>query len=306
MPSLKEALHTFLLEPRAPDTQRQYAHVLERLIAEIGPARSVSRVAYEDLLEVHARYRQTLKPITVNGYLNIWKAFFAWCQKRQYVKRSPAADLVRIKVAKIPADEKAVPQNDLLKLLEYLRVTSARNFAMVMFLADTGCRVGGLLSMRWSRIGDGTAHLVEKGSELVQVKFGEHTAAALLAWRERQAIQTDVVWTGKGTGAKGISRQGVEALFRSWSEHLHLSRRCTPHDIRHGVGHAWAKAGMPHLATQAKLNHKSVRTTLENYYPDRMELPDFVAQRLELVVLNDPALVRAQIAQDTELRKRRA
>lgn len=297
MPSLQEALDTFLLIERRPQTNRQYEITLGCLIRAIGPDNDVSLISYEILLNYQARLRKTVKPSTLRGYTNIYKAFFKWCQSRKYTEVNPAADLLLPRKNGEPAASRAIPAAELRRMVEYARVTSVRNYALLLFLCDTGCRVGGLVSLTvlHLHLDEGFAFIEEKSGKWVRVMFGEETANALGAWlRKRPACQHDYVWTGKAPAYAPIKRAAVEALFRVLSEKTDASQVWGPHNVRHAVGHAWAKAGMPPHITKEKLNHQHVSTTLNFYYPQQDPYVEVASRHLSLASLKDDDDQRSQ------------
>lgn len=296
MPTLTEALHTYLQIDRAPQTTHQYKRVLTELITAIGPAREVSLVSYEDLLGYQAAMRTRLKPVTISGYTSIIKSFFSWCARRRYTEVSPAADLQVSKPRQDPTLSRAVPPDELARMVEYARVTSPRNYAIIMFLADTGCRVGGLCSLTrlHLHIEEGFAFVVEKGGFYHKARFGEETAIALIRWLElRPETDHDFVFTSREGGHPPLTRVSIYDIVKELSRRVHTSREWSPHAIRHAVGHAYAKAGVPASITQRKLGHKDIATTLAFYYPQDDPYLDLVSQRLALSALKTEDELRA-------------
>ena len=306
MPTLTEALHTFLQVERRELTNKQYRLVLSSVIEQLGASRQVARVTYEDLLDIQAALRLRLKPATVANYTSICKSFFAWCAQRSYCEQSPAADLVRRRPA--PRSDRAIPPDELRQMIAYTRVTSPRDYAILMFFADTGCRVGGLLSLRRSALflDSGVAMLAEKGGKPHRALFSPDTASALTCWLERRpATAHEYVFIARCTGAP-LTRGAVNSLFKTLSRKLALSRVWTPHAIRHAVGHAYAKAGVPATITQRKLGHSDVSTTLNYYYPTADPYLDLVSERLALSALKSEDELRAPAARITDLDRKRA
>jgi integrase len=306
MPTLKDALRTYLQIERRPLTNKQYSLVLTAVLAELGANRQVARVTYEDLIDVQASLRQRLKPSTVANYTSIYKAFFAWCQQRGYCEVSPAADLVRRRPANRAS--RAIPPDDLRRLIDYARVTSPRDYAMLMFLADTGCRVAGLITLRRSALSleSGVAILTEKGGKPHRALFSSSTAEALQKWLERRPqLDHDYVFVARGTGAP-LTRGAVNSLFKTLCRKCELPRLWTPHAIRHAVGHAYAKAGVPATITQKKLGHSDVGTTLNFYYPHEDPYLDLVSERLALAALRTDDELRAPAGKITDLERKRA
>ena len=272
MPTLEAALHTFLQEDRSPQTNRQYTYVLTTLVRSVGPGRSVHLITYEDLLDYIARLRHNRKPSTITGYIAIYKAFFAWCVDRRYTDTNPAAAIKRRVDRSRPQQptSRAIPPDDLARMVDYARATSPRNYALLLFFIDTGCRVGGLVSLTLENLDlDGlTAYLVEKGGQWHKSLFGDETAAALRHWiQHRPPVAHNYVWTGRGPDYQPLKRTGVAAIIRRLAVETGSSRAWGPHAIRHAVGNAYAREGVPVTITQAKFGHSSPTITMQHYYP---------------------------------------
>lgn len=215
MPTVADAIETYLKVNRSPSTQRQYGYVLRRFAHDIGPARDLRLVTYEDLLDFLDQRRRQLSQSSLASQSQCIRGFFAWCVRRRYLDVSPAADVV-IRHRRQYAN-RAVPADELARMLDYARLTSPRNFALLMFLADTGCRAIGACSLRLPHLHlqDRSAELVEKGEKRVVVYFGDATAAALTAWLlARPPAPHDFVWTGKAPSYKPLGRTGLYAIIR--------------------------------------------------------------------------------------------
>lgn len=270
MPTLAEALLTFVQVDRSPKTNKQYQMVLTRLINAIGPKRDVKRVTYEDLVDYFAQLRKEgLKDTTRAGYLSVVKAFFTWCVENDYIRKSPATN-VRVKVARREEEAvKAVPPSELAAMVEFARYHT-RNYAMMLFFVDTGCRVGGLQSLQISNIdfNKNEAIIREKGGVMHRATFGEETAAALKRWlQKRPKVDHDYVWTGQGPKYKELTTGGIAAVVRTLAVRTEASHKWGPHAIRHSTGNAWGKRGVPITITARKLGHTTTRMTAR-YYPN--------------------------------------
>jgi integrase len=293
MPTLAEALLTFCKLDRSPKTNEQYRLVLTRLAADIGPRRDVNLVRYEDLVDYFDQQRtRGLKQSTLNGYLAVHKTFFTWCVQRSYSERSPAADLRLRKPPRDPDAIKPIPPEDLRKIIELARWSSPRNHAILMFLADTGCRVTGLVSLLLSNLDldDGHAFIVEKGGDMVRVLFSPPTAEAIQRWlKYRPSCSHDYVWTATRPGSDwpALQESGVADAIRRLCVKAELAEIWGPHAIRHAVGVAWAKSGAPVTLTQRKLNHKHSSTTMDYYYPFADEELLKYSKRNALAALKD-------------------
>lgn len=272
MPTLHEALLTFLQVDRSPATNRQYHMVLSKLVTAVGPQRSISLIRYEDLVDYFARLRATgIEASTQFGYLSVTKAFFNWCVECAYIEASPAAKVKVRKSRKKAQRSPAVPPEELKAMVEVARATSPRNHALLLFLIDTGCRVGGLVSLTLANLHleDGWALLLEKGQKEHRALFGEQTAAALEKWLSRRPLVShDYVWTGRRPASKPLTASGAGDVIRRLAAYAECSQEWGPHAIRHATGEAYAKLGLPLTVVQAKLGHEDPSITARYYFPN--------------------------------------
>ena len=289
MPSLQSALDTYLLLDRRPTTSKQYALTLAKLIAALGPDRDVSTVTHEDLLRYLAGLRASgLKPTTVSNYTAIIKAFFAWCVRRRYLPLSPAADLPRRQPRRDLTRRRDIPPDDLQRLVDLARLTSPRNYALLLFLIDTGCRAGGAASLQVDHLDlpAGTALILEKGGHWVNVRYGHETTLALSRWLDcRPPASHAYVWTGKRPHFNPLKPASISAVVAALAARTGASRLWRAHSIRHAVGHAYANAGAPLTLTQRKLNHADPLVTARFYYPDSDDDLRIISERLALAPL---------------------
>ncbi len=298
MPSLSQSLHTFLLVDRSSLTNRNYRRVLGHLVDALGPVRDVSRVSYEDLTDYfHQLTNEPLgghpiKPATAGQYLNVIQTFFNWCVRRGYLERSPADDLhVRRRAADPMVRSRAIPPDELARMIDAARY-KPRDYAIMLFLADTGCRVGGLCSLQLDHLDLETqkAVIFEKGGKWHTVYYGDLTAEALRHWLAVRPPcgHTFVFTLSAGKGARPVQESHIAYLVESLSKRVGASRIWSPHAIRHSVGHALAKRGVPPSLVQRKLGHSKVSTTLDYYYPQDDAYLQAVSRDLSLASLRAP------------------
>lgn len=291
---LDQAIEIFLMIDRAELTNRQYAYVLGAMAEGIGAKRPVRLIRYEDVLAYFSDLRERgVKSSTRDGYINVIKAFFNWCTKNKYIKRNPAADLKRRGRGTPAATEasRAIPPAELKSLVEAAKYNSLRNYAMILFMVDTGCRTQGVISMKLERLNleDGSALLLEKGSKWHRAFFGQVTADALSAWLEaRPNAAHSYLWTHHAAPYEPLQRGSIGYIVRSLSQRAGLSTIWTPHAIRHAVAHAWADHQAGVTATQHKLGHSNPSITTTYYYPHHESMVRELSQKFSLVALETP------------------
>lgn len=234
MPTLRDALDTYLKIDRADLTNKQYRLILGALARDIGPARRIERLTFEDLLDWLDA--QAIQRTTRRNYVSIIKAFFNWCVSVGYLSASPARPIKRGKLHEDDRQPRAIPAEDLRRIVDYAKMTSPRNYALLLFLADTGCRVGGACSLTIDNLhlDMGYAWLKEKGGRWAKALFGADTAAALAVWLQKRprAAPHPYVWTGLAPSYNVLTTNGVRYVLKSLSVKTGCSREWHPHACR--------------------------------------------------------------------------
>jgi integrase/recombinase XerC len=286
MPTLENCLTSYLQIDRSPKTNRSYGACLWRMANAIGKKRDVRLISFPDLADYTAQLHDTIGQGSFHQYVRIIKTFFNWCVKTKYIAESPASPLHARKPRRDPSHSRAIPPDDLALMLQASQARP-RDYAILLFLSDTGCRIGGLKSLTLKRLDlDGqTAILLEKGSKWHRVYFGDKTADALRHWLKlRPAVSHDYVWTAND--GHPLKREALAAMITRLSKRV-IGKTYGPHSIRHAVGHALAKRGVPVTITQRKLGHADPRVTMEIYYPDDDHYVEEISRKHALAALEN-------------------
>lgn len=272
---LHDAIDLFLGEYK-PSSARSLRYRLHNMAAFIGN-RPLNIIQPYELVSYiqEVRQRPAVKsPATINAYIKSVKVFFNWCIRIRLIDESPADALHRVSLnAQIDRD-KAMPEADYQKLVQRCALLAEmkprqylRAYALVLFLGDTGCRIGGAASLTADRlhIASRFALVEEKGNPPRRVWFGDVCADVLRQWLEEQGGPPDAhVFSSDGERMRNAS---LGQYFR---------RRCKdagigsygPHSLRHRKGHQLADAKVPPSVAATVLGHKNKHITLEYYYPD--------------------------------------
>lgn len=290
---LNEAVQLFLGEYK-PSTQKSYKYCLRDIMRYLSPERPLHTIEAVDLV----RYSQLIKektnpltgelvtPATYNKYLKTLRTFFNWCVKMGLIGESPAGAMRREKLSKMVPREKAMPEPKFARLLDYWSA-HPREEALIRFLADTGCRIGGAAGVRVSDLDlkNLKAYVTEKGAtEPRPVWYGVECRRALSQWLLENPRPADAyVFSSKGDR---ITNDSLGQFFRRLCERARIGSY-GPHSLRHRKGHQFAdRRTPPSIAAQA-LGHSDVNITLTNYYP-----ADWERVERELAQLNSDNIAR--------------
>ncbi|MBI2628275.1 MAG: tyrosine-type recombinase/integrase [Candidatus Niyogibacteria bacterium] len=251
-------------EPReiSDDLVRRYRLWLNRQKAaedEINPVRS----------RIVSVASNGIKRKTQNYYLIGLRAFLKYLIKRG-IEALPAE---RIELAKTGGRElDLIDENELERLLEAPAIDSAkglRDKAILELLFSTGLRVSELCELNQDSIS------LEKGEFSVRGK-GEKVRVVFLSGRARQALKNYlekrgdleealfINFRGKKNALSEQSRltsRSIERLVQHYAIKAGISRKVTPHILRHVFATDLLANGADLRSVQALLGHANITTT---------------------------------------------
>jgi integrase/recombinase XerD len=276
---LSEALTLFLQEHQNPNTQHAYKGVLKRLLSEtLDPDREIDTVAAVELIQhIHKLRQGHLAEATIQKHIKTIKTFFIWLNRVGLLTQNPAQMLRQKRVSRYIEKDKAMTDEELEIVLSVLRY-KPRQYALALFLADTGCRAGGAAGLKVQDLDleNSRAWVTEKGNKKRPVVFGPETARALAAWLlQRQADHPYVFGTKEGkvtptTISRIIRRACLKAGIRSRGSH----------SLRHRKGHQMADSGIPVTVAATALGHSDPAITMNFYYPADFERAEAALRKL--------------------------
>lgn len=207
---------------------------------------------------------------TIHGHLRALRTFFKWCSDEYHLAANP---MKRIRLPRLDnVEPKAASLDDLERLLN--AATEYRDRAILLFLADTGCRAGGLLSLQMDDLdlAKGRALLHEKGGKYRTVCFTDITATAISLWLARRPTSATVVFCALSSGRPGspLTLGGLHSMIRRLKKRAGVTGRVNPHAFRHMFGSLWQGDAK---TLSILMGHSDVATTLRYYVrPDMDEI----------------------------------
>lgn len=272
MTTLQQAIDLYLLVDRATVTNRNYTVALHAMMNYIGPSRTLSKVTYKDLVEYIAKRKDDLSQASLYQHCVLIRLFFAWCCKINYLKRSPAEGLAVRKPTETPVESLAIDYQALKGMVNRVKYTCPRDYALLMVMITTGIRIGGVVSMRLSRItlnlrdkqrGDyAEADVLQKGKKrwLTVYIVGAAYEALLAYLSVRPDTGSDQLWLSLNAPHNPLKEQGVSGRIQTLA-FAEDAPRHNAHAIRHAFGHGLANAGIPLSAIQKLMGHLNERST---------------------------------------------
>lgn len=270
---LSEAIERLAIATRAngrsPRTVGSYREKLGHLVDFLGDP-PVEGVTVHDLRRfVVAQFDRGLSPFTVKSRVRALKRLFNFCEVEGITAGNPGQGI------KTPNPKRDKPKGirwaDFVALLETTRpgdVLDLRDRAIILFLFDTACRVGGLT---WLKLEDldleaRRALVREKKSGTRPIFYQEPTAAALRAWLEvRPDDRGPWLFTSTKVGYGRLTGSGVRKLLERRSEEAGCEGPTNPHAFRHGFARAYLLSGGDLGTLSDILGHSGVAITKEYY-----------------------------------------
>lgn len=208
-----------------------------------------------------------LSPYTLHQYVRSARRLFRWLEAEGLIESNPGK---RLELPPLPRQyRRGITGSDRDKIFAAAR-TNPRDYAIVLFFADTACRRSGLAGLRLAdlELEDCRAILREKGrggnaKERV-VFYLEPTRAAIEAYlAKRKAIDHDFVFSG--VHGNPLSPSAVYEIFRRLARAAGVKNRWNPHNWRHASIRGMLAKGMSLPAVSQIAGHASVQTTGDLY-----------------------------------------
>jgi integrase len=263
---LQDAITLFLSQQK-PSSRESYKYALRDMAEHVGARKAIGAISMMHMAEYSMvlEGRGYASAATFNKYVKVSKVFYNWLVRQQLIKESPARMLRQRKQESKVSREKAMPDTELARLLDYAQ-WRPKDHALLMFLADTGCRAGGAAGLKWQDIDwlRNEASVTEKGDKTRRVAFGAMCATALRKWDSVRPAAAGV-WVFSTTH-KPILASSISQLVRRACVAAGVTARGS-HSLRHRKGYQLADLRIaPTIAAQA-LGHSDATITLQHYYP---------------------------------------
>lgn len=218
-----------------------------------------------------AKKNETLSRKTQNYYLIAIRAFLKYLT-RQEIKTMPSE---RIELAKTPERSlDLITDAELKRLLEAPKgdsLTALRDKAILELLFSTGLRVSELCSLtRDIDLSVDELSIKGKGSKVRVVFISEHAKKILKDYLAKRKDMDDALFiqlskngqiTQKRKGNMALTKRSIERIVKQNAIKAGISKRVTPHTMRHMFATDLLSNGADLRSVQALLGHANIGTT---------------------------------------------
>jgi len=273
--SLDELLDRYLVwlkaersERTALRAQRAVRNVLDRLNVrspnEVSPEK-LTEFKRQRLSEAKAltcrRGQKKVSHFTLGIELRHFKAFLRRCVKQGWLARMPCD----IEVPKLPTKGRAVFLSDG-EVEAFLAKLPPWAWWGAYAILNTGLRIEEAMFLEWPDIDleAGLLWVVNKPQAGFHLKDKDERSipvspelAAELSVRQRESG-----WVVPGPDGEQLTRNGFAKATAAAGKRAGLSKRVTPHVLRHTFGSHLAMAGVPLPTIQSLMGHSAIATTM--------------------------------------------
>lgn len=238
---------------------KYYRTTLSKMINRID--KSVRQIETNDIrnyLSVYENESQASK-ITIDNIRRIISSFFSWLEDENYIIKSPARRIHKIRVGKtvkdVYLDEELEQMRDCCK--------NIRDLAMIDILASTGIRVGELVKLNISDINLNNREFIVlgKGNKERKAYFDARSKLHISQYINSRTDSNKALFVSLNTPHNRLTIRGVENRLQKIGELL-TETKVHPHKFRRTLATKAIEKGMPIEQVQVLLGHSQIDTTL--------------------------------------------
>lgn len=260
--NLLQAFEEYLSVTKAlePLTVSHYLSDLTQLCKRV--EKVLTKLDTKDVLTFLATFENKR---TLNRKLSSINAFFHFCHMHQF-----SEEKIKIPMAKIPKNlPKYVSNHEIMEglaLIDRGSLLGLRDYALILFLYASGCRISEALAVQRTDIFEGWLKIrFAKGEKERIVPLAPVAIDALEIYLHRQDISSPYLWLNyRGEQLSRIS------AFKIVKKYLGVS----PHVLRHSFASSLIIGGADLRVVQELLGHRSLETTQIYTHIQKQNLAD--------------------------------
>lgn len=218
-------------------------------------------ITTEDIRTYLSDYQENsgVSKATIDNMRRIISSFFSWLENEDYIMKSPARRIRKVRVGKIV---KEIYTEENIELMRQ-NCKNARDLAIIDMLYSTGMRVGELVRLNISDIDFENKECVVlgKGNKQRKVYFDAKTKIHLQQYLNSRKDTDPALFVSQLYPYNRLKISGVEIALRKIGEKLHINK-VHPHKFRRTLATKAIDKGMPIEQVQHLLGHTKIDTTL--------------------------------------------
>jgi integrase/recombinase XerD len=225
------------------------AYMADIILLEKSARKDILSLTTEDILEYLSGFD---KSSTINRKLSSINAFYRFCETNSIEMRKVSIEPAKT-AGKLPLHLEHDYIIDAVSKIDRTTLLGRRDYALILFLYASGCRISEALSAERGDIKDGWLKIrFAKGEKERMVPLAPIALDALDEYMKYRDYGSTYLWTNY-RGEK-LSRIGAYKIVRKY---LGVS----PHTLRHSFASALIAGGADLRVVQELLGHSSLATT---------------------------------------------
>ena len=260
--NLLTAFEEYLSVTKALDTLTISSYLSDLAQLEEKTKKTLTKLDTTDVLGFLAGFENKR---TLNRKLSSINAFFAFCHKQDFTHEK-----IKIPMAKVPKNLPKYVSNeeilDGLNLIDRSNLMGLRDYALILFLYASGCRISEALSVQRADIVEGWLKIrFAKGEKERVVPLAPVATQALERYLSEQSMSSPYLWLNyRGEQLSRIS------AYKIVKKYLGVS----PHVLRHSFASSLIIGGADLRVVQELLGHASLETTQIYTHIQKQNLAD--------------------------------
>lgn len=219
-------------------------------------------IVTEDLRSYLSDYQKknNISKTTIDNVRRIISTFFSWLEAEDYIIKSPARRIHKVKVGKVVKDTYNEETVELIRQ----NCKNKRDLAIIDLLYSTGMRVGELVNLCIKDIDfeNRECIVLGKGNKQRKVYFDAKTKIHIKQYLETREDDNEALFVSLMKPYEKLEISGVEIALRKIGKKIGLEK-VHPHKFRRTLATKAIDKGMPIEQVQHLLGHTKIDTTLE-------------------------------------------
>lgn len=259
-------LGSLAVEGKSPKTIQRYALVLKMFNEKIN--KNLRDVTTNDLRYYLACYKSQrhVSGTTLDGMRRVFTAFFNWLETEEYIAKSPARRVSRIK--KDTKKERELHEDELEKLVN--GCTNIRDRALIEFMYATAARVSEVAGINISDIDfqEKSVLLHGKGGKDRISFFTDKAAYYLKEYLNTRKDNNDALFVSLKNHNNRVTKDSIEQMVKTLGKRVGLDK-IHPHRFRVTRITILVNRGMALQDVQEIAGHSDINTTQMYYRGNR-------------------------------------
>ena len=263
-PTNKDLVESFISAKRIEGCSEKslayYRSTIERMLGKVD--KGLMHITTDDLRRYLTEYQEThhSSKVTIDNIRRIVSTFFTWLEDEDYIIKSPARRIHKVKSAK------TIKETYSDEALELMRDNcfELRDLAMIDLLASTGMRVGEMVLLNRDDIdfNERECVVLGKGNKERIVYFDARTKIHLKNYLDIRKDTNPALFVTLRSPHERLKIGGVEVRLREMGKRLGINK-VHPHKFRRTLATMAIDKGMPIEQLQRLLGHQRIDTTLQ-------------------------------------------